>query len=312
MARRERKRGLGSRLFGLINPVRDPSLLVAIILTVIEKGNPMDNPGQSALFLLLNWVAVKGAIWLLVNFAFSFVYLMRKGLWAMRHPRLAWRLLDAMGTEEIIIGGLRPDMFTTEDGSLHEGQLAYGMGMGLAGGYAPGYGQYGQGALGPGGYGRDDEYDDYGRDAVPSMRLDERSEELREMLSAYAGLLEDWMAFTEEKWRAVSDSQLGWKPLRGRWNGWEQIYGDSFNAVGQNAAENTARRFDNSQSKGSAASAVACFLRDLDMLRQGMIVVESGEQPQAPRAAGFGGPPSSSSRTGKAPIIKNPMIVDAD
>ncbi|HET9981550.1 MAG TPA: hypothetical protein VFQ32_13965 [Ktedonobacterales bacterium] len=310
MARRERKRGLGSRLFGLINPVRDPSLLVAIILTVIEKGNPMDNPGQSALFLLLNWIAVKGAIWLLVNFAFSFVYLMRKGLWAMRHPRLAWRLLDAMGTEEIIIGGLRPDMFTTEDGSLHEGQLAYGMGMGgLAGGYAPGYGQ---GALGPGGYGRDDEYDDYGRDAVPSMRLDERSEELREMLTAYSGLIEDWMAFTEEKWRAVSDSQLGWKPLRGRWNGWEQIYGDSFNAVGPNAADNTTRRFDNSQSKGSAASAVACFLRDLDMLRQGMIVVESGEQPQAPRAAGFGGSPSSSSRTGKAPIIKNPMIVDAD
>ena len=120
------------------------------------------------------------------------------------------------------------------------------------------------------------------------------------------------MAFTEEKWRAVSDSQLGWKPLRGRWNGWEQIYGDSFNAVGPNAADNTTRRFDNSQSKGSAASAVACFLRDLDMLRQGMIVIESGEQPQAPRAAGFGGPSTSSSRTGKAPIIKNPMIVDAD
>ncbi len=313
MARGERKRGIGSRLFGLINPIRDPSLLVAIILTVIEKGNPMAQPGQSALFLLLNWIAVKGAIWLLVNFAFSFVYLTRKGLWAMRHPRLAWRLLDAMGTEEIIIGGLRPDMFTTEDGSLHEGQLAYGMGgMGLAGGYGQSYGPgYGQGALGPG-YGRDDDYDDYGRDAVPSMRLDARSEEFREMLTAYSGLLEDWIAFTEEKWRAVSDSQLGWKPLRGRWNGWEQIYGDAFNAVGPNAADNTARRFDNSSSKGSAASAVACFLRDLDMLRQGMIVIESGEQPQAPRAAGFGGPSSSSSRTGKAPIIKNPMIVDAD
>ncbi|HKW23526.1 MAG TPA: hypothetical protein VJO13_19245, partial [Ktedonobacterales bacterium] len=76
-----------------------------------------------------------------------------------------------------------------------------------------------------------------------------------------------------------------------------------------------ARRYDNSQSKGSAASAVACFLHDLDMLRQGMILVESGEQPQAPRAGGFGGgggAPSVSSRTGKAPIIRNPMIVDAD
>ena len=151
----------------------------------------------------------------------------------MRHPRLAWRLLDAMGTEEIIIGGLRPDMFTGDDGSLHEGQLAYS-GMGLAGGYAPGYAQ---GALGSG-YRQDDdygEYEDYGRDPVPSTRLDDRSEELRDMLGAYSRLFEDWMAYTEEKWRAVSDSQLGWKPLRGRWNGWEEIYRDSFNAAGPNA-----------------------------------------------------------------------------
>jgi hypothetical protein len=48
------------------------------------------------------------------------------------------------------------------------------------------------------------------------------------------------------------------------------------------------------------------------MLRQGMVIVESGEQPQAPRAGGYGGQPSVSSRTGKAPIIRNPMIVDAD
>jgi hypothetical protein len=310
MANGERKRGIGSRLIGLINPIRDPSLLVAIILTVIEKGSSNATPTEWALFGLLNWIAVKGAIWLLVNFAFSFVYLMRKASWAMRHPRLAWRLLDAMGTEEIIIGGLRPDMFTAEDGSLHEGQLAYS-GMGLAGGYAP---NYAQGALGPG-YAQDDEYDNYqgyGREGVPSMRLDDRSEELSDMLATYSRLIDDWMAFTEEKWRAVSDSQLGWKPLRGRWNGWEQIYTDAF-VPRPNAPDNTARRFDNSQSKGSAASAVACFLRDLDMLRQGMVLVESGEQPQAPRAGGFGGgQPQVSSRTGKAPIIRNPMIVDAD
>lgn len=309
MAQGERKRGFGSRLLGLINPIRDPSLLVAIILTVIEKGSSNAKPVDWALFGLLNWIAVKGAIWLLVNFAFSFVYLFRKGIWAMRHPRLAWRLLDAMGTEEIIIGGLRPDMFTADDGSLHEGQLAYG-GFGLGGGYAP---NYGQGALGPG-YGQEDGYGDYrgyGRDSgVPSMRLDERSEELRDMLANYSRLLDDWMAFTEEKWRAVSDSQLGWKPLRGRWNGWEQIYTDSFNAG--SAQDNTARRFDNSQTKGSAASAVACFLRDLDMLRQGMSIVDGSEQPQSPRAGGFGGSPSVSTRTGKAPIIRNPMIVDAD
>jgi hypothetical protein len=310
MANGERKRGIGSRLIGLINPIRDPSLLVAIILTVIEKGSSNARPEEWALFGLLNWIAVKGAIWLLVNFAFSFVYLSRKALWAMRHPRLAWRLLDAMGTEEIIIGGLRPDMFTAEDGSLHEGQLAFS-GMGLAGGYTGGYGQ---GALGPG-YRQDDDYGDYqgyGRDGVPSMRLDDRSEELRDMLAAYSRMMDDWMSFTEEKWRAVSDSQLGWKPLRGRWNGWPEIYRDSFNAAGPNAPDNMARRFDNSQTKGSAASAVACFLRDLDMLRQGLLVAESGEQPQAPRAGGFGNQSSGNSRTGKAPIIRNPMIVDAD
>jgi len=256
MAKGERKRGFGSRLFGLINPIRDPSLLVAIILTVLEKGSSNATPTEWALFGLLNWIAVKGAIWLLVNFAFSFVYLMRKGLWAMRHPRLAWRLLDAMGTEEIIIGGLRPDMFTAEDGSLHEGQLAYG-GMGLGAGYPAGYGQ---GALGSG-YGQDnyDDYDDYGRGGVPSMRLDERSEELRDMLATYSRLMEDWMAFTEEKWRAVSDSQLGWKPLRGRWNSWDEIYGDAFNVENMSqGADPMARRYDNAQAKGSAASAVAC------------------------------------------------------
>ncbi|HET8909421.1 MAG TPA: hypothetical protein VFN11_20885 [Ktedonobacterales bacterium] len=310
MANGERKRGIGSRLFGLINPIRDPSLLVAIILTVIEKGSSNAKPVEWAIFGLLNWIAVKGAIWLLVNFAFSFVYLTRKALWAARHPRLAWRLLDAMGTEEIIIGGLRPDMFTGEDGSLHEGQLAYA-GVGLAGGYGGGYPQ---GALGSG-YRQDDDYSDYqgyGREPVPSMRLDDRSEELRDLLANYSRLLDDWMSFTEEKWRAVSDSQLGWKPLRGRWNGWEQIYSDAFSPA-PNTPDNTARRFDNSQTKGSAASAVACFLRDLDMLRQGMSIVETGEQPQSPRAGGFGGgQPQVSSRTGKAPIIRNPMIVDAD
>lgn len=312
MAKGERgaKKGIGSTLLGLINPIRDPSLLVAIILTVIEEGGSAKTPVEWLLLGLLNWVAVKGALWLLVNFAFSFVYLSRKAIWAARHPRLAWRLLDAMGTEEIIIGGLRPDMFTNEDGSLHEGQLAY---AGIPSGYFP------QGALGPGyGRGYDDgqdgyeDYQRYGREPVPSMRLDERSEELAEQLAAYTRLFMDWMAFTEEKWRAVSDSQLGWKPLRGRWNGWEEIYRDSFAADELRAPDTIIRRFDNAQSKGSAASAVACFMRDLDMLRQHMMALEAGEADDAPRAGGFGSQPALSQRTGKAPIIRNPMIVDAD
>lgn len=316
-AGRAANKGMVSKILGLLNPVRDPSLVVAIILTIIEGNSGA--PWQWVVFGLLNWIAVKALIWLLVNFFFSFVYLSRKAWWVFRNPRLAWRLLDALGTEEIIIGGLRPDMFATEEGGLHEGQLGLGglgapgyFGGGSAGIGAPAYGQqYGGGDLYPDM--DEDRYGAYGRGGQFSERLSQQGEELQELLATYNRLIGDWMSFTEEKWRAVSDSQLGWKPLRGRWNGWEQIYGDAFNAVGPNAADNTARRFDNSQSKGSAASAVACFLHDLDMLRQGMILVESGEQPQAPRAGGFGGgAPSVSSRTGKAPIIRNPMIVDAD
>src|SRR5262249_59010166 len=132
--RRAKRGGFLSGLFGLINPIRDPSLLIAVILTVIWQGSSPQEWWRWALFGLLNWIAVKGVIWLLVNFAFSFVYLVRKSFWVLRNPRLSWRLLDALGTEEIIIGGLRPDMFATEEGGLHEGQLGLAA-LGVPGGY---------------------------------------------------------------------------------------------------------------------------------------------------------------------------------
>ena len=328
MAKAERaaKRGIGSRLFGLINPIRDPSLLVAVILTFIEKGGSSDPIPVWILWGVGNWISVKAAIWLLVNFAFSFVYLIRKAGWMMRNPRLAWRLLDALGTEEIIIGGLRPDMFATEDGSLHEGQL--GMMPPMTGaqyaGYAgvlsePAYGYDGRGDYEQyGQYGdyQGNGYEQYGRQPTPSMRLDEHGEELRELLSQYVKLIDDWSAFTEEKWRAVSDSQLGWKPLRGRWNGWEEIYRDAFGSEdGQYepiGADVMLKRFENSQSKGSAASAVACFMHDLDSLRQGLITLNGGEDAGPPRTGSPRPAPQLSQRTGKSPIIRNPMIVDAD
>ncbi len=326
MAKAERgaKRGLGSQLLGLVNPIRDPSLLVAIILTVIEEGGSGSPAPIWILFGVLNWIAVKAIIWLLVNFAFSFVYLIRKAFWVLRNPRLAWRLLDALGTEEIIIGGLRPDMFATEEGGLHEGQLGM-MAAAYMGGAGAGYG----GALsGPAygysqGYGERGEYDEYqgngyqgyDRQPVYSRRLDEQGEQIADLLASYAKLITDWMGFTEEKWRAVSDSQLGWKPLRGRWNGWEQIYSDAFAAEDEQAlaaVDGVARRFENAQVKGSAASAVACFLHDLDMLRQGVIALEGGEEMEGPRMGGIESRPAVSQRTNKAPIIRNPMIVDAD
>src|SRR6476659_6342288 len=135
--RRAKRGGFLSGLFGLINPIRDPSLLIAVILTVIWQGSTPQEWWRWALFGLLNWIAVKGVIWLLVNFAFSFVYLVRTGFWVMRTPRPAWRLPDALAAEEIIIGGRRPDMFASEEGQLHPGQLGVAMAAPYGGAFAP-------------------------------------------------------------------------------------------------------------------------------------------------------------------------------
>src|SRR5260221_2726431 len=145
MARSQRKaqRGVGSTILGALNPIRDPSLLVAIVLTVIWEGSSGDPLWRWAVTFVAAWIAAKSFVWLLVNMVFSSVYLFRKTGWVLRNPRLAWRLLDALGTEEIIIGGLRPDMFATEDGALHMGSLgAVAAGPGWDGGAAPpGYAQ---------------------------------------------------------------------------------------------------------------------------------------------------------------------------
>jgi hypothetical protein len=91
-------------------------------------------------------------------------------------------------------------------------------------------------------------------------------------------MLDDWMQFTEEKWRTVSDSQLGWKALHGRWSNWDDIFQDVYAArtsdleaeAAQLAGDATGRRFETAKDKGSAASAVACFLRDMLTLRRGL------------------------------------------
>jgi hypothetical protein len=316
-SKRNAQRGLGSIILGQLNPVRDPSILIAIVLTVITEGSSGASPVNWILIFVLYWIAAKSFVWLVVNFIFSSLYLLRKTGWVLRNPRLSWRLLDALGTEEIIIGGLRPDMFATEDGTLHEGMLGnvvpaapgwYGAGAGAQA--AQGYEQYG-------GYGSDD---GYARQPVDSRRLDPQSEDLHELLSAYARLISDWTAFTEEKWRTVSDSQLGWKPLRGRWNGWDEIYQDAY-AVDSNdpmaqaaeaAGEAMMRRFTNARDKGSAASSVACFLRDLDTLRQSLMLLDMPDATGVPRVGGIGPQQPITQRTGKSPIIRNPMIVDAD
>jgi hypothetical protein len=110
----------------------------------------------------------------------------------------------------------------------------------------------------------------------------------------------EWLAFVEEKWRAVNDSQLGWKPLRGQWTGWDDIYHDVYPFEDESAVAVDAlkRRFENAQTKGSAASAVAGFLHDLDALRRALGVREKATPPVTPPR--------------RSPYIRNPMIVDAD
>lgn len=318
-SRRKAKRGLFGTLLGMLNPLHDPSLLLAIVVTIIFGGGSGDPPLVWGLKFLAIWAAAKSFIWLLLNLIFSSLFLLRKAGWVMRNPRLAWRLLDALGTEEIIIGGLRPDMFATEDGSLHEGELGQVVAAG-PGYFGAGLGYPQQPSYGPayGGYAGDGYAGDQYPHGPADMRApDPHSGDLQELLSTYARLISDWTAFTEEKWRTVSDSQLAWKPLRGRWNGWDEIYQDSFGVdtndpAAEAAGEAMARRFNTAREKGSAASSVACFLRDLDTLRQSLLLLDLPDAAGVPRMGGIGPQQPISQRTGKQPIIRNPMIVDAD
>jgi hypothetical protein len=125
------------------------------------------------------------------------------------------------------------------------------------------------------------------------QRPSEEEERLRQQLAAVARLLDDWIQYTEDKWRTVSDSQLGWKPLRGRWSSWDDIFQDAYAArtsdpmamAAQVAGEATTRRFEASREKGSAASAVACFMRDMLTLRQGLDIIQPvpGDEPETPK-----------------------------
>jgi hypothetical protein len=361
------------RIIDFINPLRDPSLTVAVVLTFIEEAGQHDTWYWIVVIALINWVAVRGVVWLAVNFTFASVFIWRRVWWAIRHPRLAWRILDAVGHEEIVIGGLTsltegmllPDGSTVLSMSpvlgasgihvigelpagteipmlsMPNGQMAPNLAA-LAG--SPGISSLstgvfptapGQPAMGfpqMGGNGFANQQTTGGFPQGFPQRSSEEEERLRQQIATFSRLLDDWMQFTEEKWRTVSDSQLGWKPLRGRWGSWEDIFQDAFAAqtsdpmaqAAQAAGEATARRFDFSKDKGSAASAVACFLRDMMTLRQGieMMQLPSGTIPETPNGqpviqpsqaqsyprGGFGSSP------GRNPLIRrpSPIYVDAD
>ncbi len=313
------------RIVDFINPLRDPSLTVAAVLTFIEEVGQPDAWYAIIIVGLLNWLAVRGVVWLVVNFTFASTFISRRVWWAAKHPRLAWRILDAVGHEEIVIGGL-PSLsegIMMQDGTallgpslgasgIHViGEIAAGTEVPLLsmpnGQMAPDFASLANTGMFPGlnnGYfnGNSSQQSMYSSqqqmgfpqtDGLPQsfpQRPSEEEERLRQQVAAYARLLDDWIQFTEEKWRTVSDSQLGWKPLRGRWGSWDDIFQDAYAAktsdpmakAAQAAGEATARRYDTSKEKGSAASAVACFMRDMMTLRRGFEMVQIVDAERTP------------------------------
>ena len=376
------------RIIDFINPLRDPSLTVAAVLTFIEEAGQHDAWYWIIVVALVNWIAVRGVVWLVVNFTFASTFIMRRVWWAVKHPRLAWRILDAVGHEEIVIGGipsftegmLLPDGSTvlsmspalaasgiqvigelpagTEIPMLNmpNGQVApdlaaltggSGMFSGSTSGSLPNVMGFPTQAM-PMGFpqlGSNGMISQQTTDGFPQnfpQRPSEEEERLRQQMAAITRMLDDWMQFTEEKWRTVSDSQLGWKPLRGRWSNWDDIFQDVYAAktsdpmaqAAQVAGEATARRYDFSKEKGSAASAVACFMRDMLTLRQGLEMMHpsalrtgDAETPNIqpavqPQQASFGGNSASlrgsfggaSGSPGRSSLIRrpSPIYVDAD
>ena len=254
------------RILDFINPLRDPSLTVAAVLTFIEVVGDGDPWYWIVIIALVNWLAVRGIVWLIVNFAFAATFLSRRIWWATKHPRLAWRILDAIGHEEIVIGGMPSitESIMLQDGTtimspmlgasgIHiVGELPAGTELPVLGmpgsqmtgnlsayngsGFFPG-----SGAFSANGYagqpasfqatGGNEYVSQQNTDAFQqqnfAQRPSEEEERLRQQVEAFTRLMEDWIQFTEEKWRTVSDSQLGWKPLRGRWGSWDDIFQDA-------------------------------------------------------------------------------------
>lgn len=324
------------RIVDFVNPLRDPSLTVAAVLTFIEEAGQRDAWYWIIIIALVNWVAVRGVVWLVVNFSFASTFLARRAWWAIRHPRQAWRLLDAVGHEEIIIGASAlTESVLLPDGSgmvnlspvlnasgiqvigelpagteipllsMPNGQVAPNFAALSGSGVFPGANTGALSGVNPIGMpGMPMGFPQLGPNGVISQPLtgslpqqfpqrpSEEEERLRQQLTSVMRLMDDWIQFTEEKWRTVSDSQLGWKPLRGRWSSWDDIFQDAYAAktsdplaqAAQVAGEATTRRFEASREKGSAASAVSCFLRDMLTLRQGMEMVQpaAGSEPETP------------------------------
>src|SRR2546429_8352912 len=67
------------RIVDFINPLRDPSLTVAVVLTFIEEAGQHDYWDLVFVIWVLKWVARRGVVWLRGNFTFSRTFISRRG-----------------------------------------------------------------------------------------------------------------------------------------------------------------------------------------------------------------------------------------
>src|SRR2546421_6050059 len=75
------------RIVDFINPLRDPSLTVAVVLTFIEEAGQNEDTWDLIIVIGLgNWLAVRGVVWVVVNFTFSSTFFVRRALWAIKNP----------------------------------------------------------------------------------------------------------------------------------------------------------------------------------------------------------------------------------
>src|SRR5256885_13845909 len=69
------------RIVDFINPLRDPSLTVAVVLTFIEEAGQHDYLDWVIVFGVLNWLAVRGVVLVIMKFTFSSTFISPRGGW---------------------------------------------------------------------------------------------------------------------------------------------------------------------------------------------------------------------------------------
>src|SRR5256885_13007903 len=73
------------RIVDFINPLRDPSLTVAVVLTFIEEAGQNDYWYRVIVNGLPNWLARRGVAWPIQNFTFAITFISRRA--AVCHQR---------------------------------------------------------------------------------------------------------------------------------------------------------------------------------------------------------------------------------